>query len=382
MSKRFDIVGSLLRPSELLVHKRLIEENTDIAYPFYADLPNYQAAEAQAIAQVVSEQVAQGLPVISDGEFSKSVWHLDFLWGLGGIERHLVAQGLQFKEKDGQSAFETRRDMGIRVVAPLSGDNHHFVTLFKQVKAQAPDQAIKWCIPSPSHVYFDFIWSPHFQYEDVYADTDQLKEALITAYQTFLTDYAQAGGTIIQLDDCRWTMFADDNPSSPLKDQPSEVIDQWAQTFIALNNHIIAFAKNLGLKVWTHNCRGNYRSRHMTTGSYDKIAQLFLGQQAYDRFYLEWDDERAGSLQALQVFADSPAEVVLGLLSSKTATLDDEQRVLNALNEAASLIDKNRLYLSHQCGFASTDHGNELTAAQQWDKIAQGQRIAQAFWGE
>ncbi|GJM70617.1 hypothetical protein HMSSN036_28330 [Paenibacillus macerans] len=108
--------------------------------------------------------------------------------------------------------------------------------------------------------------------------------------------------------------------------------------------------------MWTHNCRGNYDSRNMGGGSYVKIANLFLKQLKYDRFFLEWDDERAGSLEALEVFRDKPeTEIVLGLLSSKTNTLDDEERVFRLLDEASSIIDKDRLLLSHQCGFASCD---------------------------
>ncbi len=106
-----------------------------------------------------------------------------------------------------------------------------------------------------------------------------------------------------------------------------------------------------------------------------------LKQLKYDRFFLEWDDERAGSLEALAVFKDRPeTEIVLGLLSSKTNTLDDEARVLRMLDEESKIIDKDRLLLSHQCGFVSCDGGNELTEDEQWAKINQGQRIAQQYW--
>ena len=135
--------------------------------------------------------------------------------------------------------------------------------------------------------------------------------------------------------------------------------------------------------MYTHNCRGNYASRHASNGSYDKIANYFLKNQRYDRFYLEWDDDRAGSIDALEAFKDNDqVEVVLGLLSSKTADLDDEDRALNGLEEASKYVSKDRLYLSHQCGFASCDGGNELTHENQWDKIKQGQAIAFKYFGE
>ena len=155
-----------------------------------------------------------------------------------------------------------------------------------------------------------------------------------------------------------------------------------ANEFIDLNNQVIAYAHELGLKVYAHNCRGNYQSRSASDGSYESIAHLFLEKQNYDRFYLEWDDERAGSIDALKVFKDKKPEIVLGLLSSKTSGLDDEKRVLELLEKASTIIDKDRLYLSHQCGFASCDEGNELTIDEQWKKIDQGQKIAKEFWAE
>lgn len=382
MSKKFEIVGSLLRPAQLLDYKRIIEDKVDITYPFYDDLKGYEAVEQEAIEAIVKKQIDAGIEVISDGEFSKSVWHLDFLWGLGGIGRYQVLKGLTFREKDGKKAFETRRDMGISVTGKITGNNHHFINVFQKIKKVAPDHQVKLCIPSPSHVYFDFIWSAHYDFDRVYQTKEALKVDLLKAYETFVSDYARAGGKILQLDDCRWSMFADDNPASPFHGDDQTDTLTLAEEFIAYNNTLIAFAKEKGIKVWTHNCRGNYRSRHMSTGSYEKIADLFLGQQQYDRFFLEWDDDRAGSLKALEVFKDKETEVVLGLLSSKTNTLDDEKRVLEALEVAATLIPKERLFLSHQCGFASTDHGNELTEDEQWLKIKQGQDIALAFWGE
>jgi methionine synthase II (cobalamin-independent) len=156
-----------------------------------------------------------------------------------------------------------------------------------------------------------------------------------------------------------------------------------AADFIDMNNQVIDFGHSLGLVVWTHNCRGNYCSRHFSGGSYAAVADLSLKQLRYDRFFLEWDDERAGSLNALAVFADRPeTEIVVGLLSSKINTLDDERRVFQLLDEASKIIQNNRLFLSHQRGFASVDAGNELSEEEEWAKIDQGQRLALAYWGE
>lgn len=383
MSQKFQIVGSLLRPADLLGYKREIENRDDIKYPFYADFEGYQACEDTAIGDIIKQQIDHGITVISDGEFSKSLWHLDFYWGLAGITRRIASGGYIFRDHDGASEFETRKDIGIDIVAPLSGKNHHLISIFKKIKSYAGGHSTKLCIPSISHMYGEITLSKSIgRYNDLIYKTPQaLKYDLLRAYREFVDDFVAANGEILQLDDCLWELFADDNPNSPFTGKGEVKGVEFANEFIELNNAVIDYAKSKGLKVWTHNCRGNYRSRNMGAGSYEKIAELFLKQQRYDRFFLEWDDERAGSLDALKAFADRDGEVVLGLLSSKTSGLDDEARTLELLGQAAKIIDKDRLLLSHQCGFASCDNGNELTEDEQWAKIDQGQKIALAYWG-
>ncbi|NJP39747.1 cobalamin-independent methionine synthase II family protein [Oscillospiraceae bacterium HV4-5-C5C] len=386
MSKRFQTVGSLLRPADLLVYKEQIEHREDIQYPFYDEFPGYEACEAAATAVVVQEQLEHGLTVLTDGEFSKSLWHLDFVWGFKGIERYIAEHGYFFRDLDGVSKYETRRDIGLKITAPLSGKNHHFIKIYQRLQALAQGHDTKLCVPSPSHIFGELSWSDNIGAPDaVYASTTELKQGLVQAYKEFVTDYAAAGGRILQFDDCLWQIFADDNPNSPFTGESidHEAVNAMAAEFIDINNQVIDFGHSLGLKMWTHNCRGNYDSRNMGGGSYVKIANLFLKQLKYDRFFLEWDDERAGSLEALKVFQARPdTEIVLGLLSSKTRELDDEQRVLRMLDQAAAILGKDRLLLSHQCGFASCDCGNSLTEAEQWAKIDQGQRLALSYWGE
>lgn len=384
-TKRFLTVGSLLRPDTLLTYKEKISTREDISYPFYNDFEGYKEAEDEAVASVADEQVKRHFPEVTDGEFSKSMWHLDFVWGLHGVKRYIADHGYFFRDHDGCNHYETRQDIGIRITDKLNGKNHAFLHHFKRLKELAPEgSTLKQCIPSPSHIFGELRMSDNIGGE-VYQTSDALKADLSSAYKDFLKEYAEIGGTIIQLDDCLWELFAEDNPNSPFT---GEGIDQeemlgLANEFIDLNNDVIAYAHELGLKVYTHNCRGNYSSRNMGAGSYENIAPLFLEKQNYDRFYLEWDDERAGSLEALQAFKNKPeTEVVLGFLSSKTATLEDKEEILSRLKKATEYISKDKLYLSHQCGFASTDEGNELTEEQQWKKIEQGQEIAQEFWGE
>jgi methionine synthase II (cobalamin-independent) len=386
MSKRFQTVGSLLRPEALLKYKNQIEHRDDIQYPFYADFEGYEECEFEATKDVVKKEIQHGFTVITDGEYSKSMWHLDFVWGLKGISRYIAEHGYFFRDKDETQKYETRRDIGLRITKPLSGKNHHFIKIFQRLKSIVGNRETKLCVPSPSHIFGELSWSDNIGGKDgVYADPQGLKTGLVEAYKEFVDDYAAAGGKILQFDDCLWEIFADDNPNSPYTGENinQDTVRALAAEFIDINNTLIDFGHSLGLAMWTHNCRGNYDSRNMGGGSYVKIAHLFLKQLKYDRFFLEWDDERAGSLEALTVFKEKPqTEIVLGLLSSKTNTLDDKTRVIRMLDEASKIIPKERLLLSHQCGFASCDGGNELTEDEQWAKIDQGQRIALEYWGE
>lgn len=385
MCNRFQIVGSLLRPSGLLEYKHQIEHRDDIQYPFYQDLQGYEQCEYEAIQAVVDKEINNGLSILTDGEYSKSMWHLDFVWGFQGVSRYIADHGYFFRDTDGASKYETRKDIGLRITGELGGKNHHFINVFKELQALAGDRETKLCVPSPSHIFGELSWSDNIGgTESVYKDRHELRDGLVKAYRDFVGEFAAAGGQILQFDDCLWELFADDNPNSPYTGENinQEEVQALASEFIDINNTIIDYGHSLGLKMWTHNCRGNYDSRNMGGGSYAKIANLFLKQLKYDRFFLEWDDERAGSLEALAVFKDKPnTEIVLGLLSSKTSTLDDEARVVRMLDEASKIIDKDRLLLSHQCGFASCDGGNELTEDEQWAKITQGQRIARQYWG-
>ena len=381
MSKRFLTVGSLLRDEELLKYKEEIKKRDDITYPFYKDLKGYKEAEDAAVARVVKSQKDHDLCQITDGEYSKSLWHLDFVWGLHGVERYIADAGYYFRDKGNEGVYETRKDIGIRIVDKLNGKNHPFIDHFKRLKELAEESEIKQCIPSPSHVYGEQALFGGLSGGYYDGNVEEFEKDLKASYKDFLKEYKEAGGEIIQFDDCLWEIFSEDNKNAPIseKTRPTEEL---AEKFIAINNEVIDYGHELGLKVYTHNCRGNYESRSANDGTYESIAHLFLEKQNYDRFYLEWDDERAGSIKALQAFKDRDVEVVLGLLSSKTNTLDDKERVLDLLEKASKIIDKNRLYLSHQCGFASCDEGNELTIDEQWAKIDQGQEIAKEFWGE
>lgn len=390
-SKRFLLVGSLLRPEELQTYNREIESRDDITYPFYNDLEGYAETETKTVKEIVNQQIEAGIPEVTDGEFQRSIWHLDFVWGLEGVKRSIGKSGWQFQaDTEGFEAgtFETRKDIDVEVVAPLHSRNHTFIQHFKRVKEAAGKESIKLTIPSPAQIFNEFVRSMSNENgysNEIYPTTDELGEGLVQAWQEFIDEYVAAGGEVLQLDDCTWTRFSKDNPVGYYAQAGAteEKVKAQAEKLLSLNNAVIDYAHEKGLKVYTHNCRGNYGSRYAMGGSYEDVANFFLANQNYDRFYLEWDDDRAGNLVALKAFQDKPeTEVVIGLLSSKEAGLADKEAVLQELEAAAQYIPKDKLYLSHQCGFASCDGGNDLSYDQQWAKIKQGQEIAYAFWGE
>lgn len=376
---KFQLVGSLLRPANLLAYKNKIEHRDDIHYPFYDSFPGYLETETAAIKKVIADEKANDIDILTDGEYSKSMWHLDFVWGLKGIERYIADHGYTFQDHDG-GQYETRKDIGIRITEPLSGKNHHFLDIYKLLKEEAGNTQTKLTIWGPAHAYTELAIFDGLAGDDqVYKTNEELKASLIKAYKEFLAEYKEAGGEIIQFDDCLWELFDESNPTSFFADGNAALADL-ADEFIAINNEVADYGHQLGLKVWTHNCRGNYESRSASGGTYEAIAKKFLRDQHYDRFFLEWDSDVSGDLKALASLKDKDAEVVLGLLSSKTTDLDDEERVLRLLEQASTILPKDRLLLSHQCGFASCDSGNELAIPQQWAKIKQGQEIAKKFW--
>ena len=377
---KFQLVGSLLRPANLLAYKNKIEHRDDIHYPFYDSFPGYLETETAAIKKVIADEKANDIDILTDGEYSKSMWHLDFVWGLKGIERYIADHGYTFQDHDG-GQYETRKDIGIRITEPLSGKNHHFLDIYKLLKEEAGNTQTKLTIWGPAHAYTELaIFDGLAGDEQVYKTNEELKAGLIKAYKEFLAEYKEDGGEIIQFDDCLWELFDESNPASFFADGNAALADL-ADEFIAINNEVADYGHQLGLKVWTHNCRGNYESRSASGGTYEAIAEKFLRDQHYDRFFLEWDSDVSGDLKALASLKDKDAEVVLGLLSSKTTDLDDEERVLKLLEQASTILPKERLLLSHQYGFASCDSGNELAIPQQWAKIKQGQEIAKKFWG-
>ncbi|MBF8999321.1 MULTISPECIES: uroporphyrinogen decarboxylase/cobalamine-independent methonine synthase family protein [Vibrio] len=379
-----DVVGSYLRPQYLHDARRQFE-NGDI------DAAQLKAIEDKAITELVEKQKSLGLKVITDGEFRRSYWHLDFMWGLNGVEHHELNKGYQFVN------MVTRADSA-RLTGKLSGENHPFIEHFKFLADLADENVLpRLTVPAPAQFLAELQRSENQETtKAVYADENELIEDIAKAYQTFFKELAAAGCTNVQIDDCTWGMLVDpkfaakgaaDTPLSEASacgcgashelSHETRVADA-AEAYLTVNNKAIENAPE-GLTVTTHVCRGNYRSHWAASGGYAPVAKVLFGRENVDAYYLEFDTDRAGDFSPLaEVTGDK--KVVLGLVSSKIPELEDAATIVARIKEASQYVPLERLYLSTQCGFASTEEGNALTEEEQWAKIKLVQEVAKQVW--
>lgn len=367
---RCDIVGSFLRPDVL--KQARADFNAGII-----DAAQLKTVEDVAICDLVAKQKAAGLKVVTDGEFRRSYWHLDFMWGLQGIERRTSREGYMFHDE------ETTADTAV-VTGPISGENHPFVEHFKFVQALAGDGHVaRQTIPAPiqtfSEVTLDRCDGQQESLRGVYATDEELADAIDAAYRQVIADLYAAGCRNIQFDDCTWGIYCDTDFVAKTGMQAVD-IQKVSELGVALNNAAIEDAPE-DLVINTHVCRGNYHSTYAFEGGYDPVAPYLFAHENVDAFYLEFDTPRAGGFEPLAHVAEGK-KVVLGLITSKQPGLEDKEVVKARIKEASKYVPLENLYLSPQCGFASCEIGNKLTEEEQWAKIALIQEIAAEVWGE
>ena len=367
---RCDIVGSFLRPDVL--KQARADFNAGVI-----DAAQLKTVEDVAIRDLVAKQKAAGLKVVTDGEFRRSYWHLDFMWGLGGIERRTSREGYRFHDE------KTTADTAV-VVGPISGENHPFVDHFKFVQALAGDDHVaRQTIPAPiqtfSEVTLDRCDGQQESLRSVYPTDEALFDAIAAAYRTVIADLYAAGCRNIQFDDCTWGIYCDTDFVAKTGMSPVD-IQKVSELGVALNNAAIEGAP-ADLVINTHVCRGNYHSTYAFEGGYDPVAPYLFANENVQAFYLEFDTPRAGGFEPLRHVA-AGKKVVLGLVTSKQPGLEDEDALVARINEAAQYVPLENLYLSPQCGFASCEIGNKLTEEEQWAKIALIQKVAKRVWGE
>ena len=367
---RCDIVGSFLRPDVL--KQARADFNAGVI-----DAAQLKTVEDVAIRDLVAKQKAAGLKVVTDGEFRRSYWHLDFMWGLQGIERRTSREGYMFHDE------ETTADTAV-VTGPISGENHPFVEHFKFVQALAGDDHVaRQTIPAPiqtfSEVTLDRCDGQQESLRGVYSTDEELADAIAAAYRQVIADLYAAGCRNIQFDDCTWGIYCDTDFVAKTGMQAVD-IQKVSELGVALNNAAIEGAPE-DLVINTHVCRGNYHSTYAFEGGYDPVAPYLFAHENVDAFYLEFDTPRAGGFEPLAHVAEGK-KVVLGLITSKQPGLEDKEVVKARIKEASKYVPLENLYLSPQCGFASCEIGNKLTEEEQWAKIALIQEIAAEVWGE
>ena len=367
---RADVVGSFLRPDVLK------QARADFAAGVI-DAGALRAVEDEAIRDLVAKQKATGLHVITDGEFRRSYWHLDFMWGLQGIERRTSRTGYQFHDE------ETTADTAV-VTGKISGENHPFVEHFKFVKAlEEKGQVARQTIPAPAQTYSEVILDRCDGQQEslraVYPSDEELIADIAAAYRTVLADLYAAGCRNVQFDDCTWGIYCDRDFVAKTGMSPVD-IKKVSELGVAINNAALE-GKPADLVVNTHVCRGNYHSTYAFEGGYDPVAPYLFANEDVNAFYLEFDTPRAGGFEPLAHVA-AGKKVVLGLVTSKQPGLEDEELLVRRINEAAQYVPLEDLCLSPQCGFASCECGNKLTEEEQWAKVALVQRVAKRVWGE
>lgn len=367
---RADVVGSFLRPDVLK------QARADFAADVI-DEATLRAVEDEAIRDLVAKQKAAGLHVITDGEFRRSYWHLDFMWGLQGIERRVSRSGYQFHDE------ETTADTAV-VTGKISGENHPFVEHFKFVKAlEEEGQVARQTIPAPAQTYSEVILDrcdgQQESLRSVYPTDEELIADIAAAYRTVLADLYAAGCRNVQFDDCTWGIYCDRDFVAKTGMSPVD-IQKVSELGVAINNAALE-GKPADLVVNTHVCRGNYHSTYAFEGGYDPVAPYLFANEDVNAFYLEFDTPRAGGFAPLAYVA-AGKKVVLGLVTSKQPGLEDEELLVRRIYEAAQYVPLEDLCLSPQCGFASCECGNKLTEEEQWAKVALVQRVAKRVWGE
>ncbi|GAA3600790.1 5-methyltetrahydropteroyltriglutamate--homocysteine S-methyltransferase [Secundilactobacillus similis DSM 23365 = JCM 2765] len=367
---RYDVVGSFLRP-ESLKHARQQFANNEI------NAAELKLVEDQSIIELLHQEEKAGLKAVTDGEFRRSWWHLDFFWGLQGVEKVDLDSGYAFH------AEETRAESA-RLTGELSGEDHPFVEHFKFTQKHASDNVlVKQTIPAPAQFLAELQRPENLKAtQAVYATDDELIEGIAKAYHKVILDLYAAGCRNVQLDDCTWGMLVSRHdgarPGDPTPEE--EQLDILKLQYVTVNNKAIADLP-ADLTVNTHICRGNYHSTWASAGGYESVAEPLFTKENVSAYFLEYDSERAGGFEPLKKVATDKL-VVLGLITSKDGKLEDPQAIIDRIHEAGKYVPLDRLCLSTQCGFASTEEGNILTEAQQWEKIALVRKIANSVWGE
>jgi methionine synthase II (cobalamin-independent) len=362
---KYDIVGSFLRPDYLKQARNEYAEGK-------ISREALTAVEDKAITALIEKQKKAGLPVITDGEFRRSSWHLDFMWAFQGVGHEKTKKGIPFHGEPAliDDTFLTGK---------VSVGSHPFIEHFKFVKKFEDENTVaRQTIPAPAQFLFQMITPDNLEStKAIYPEEEELILDIAEGYKKVIRDLYAAGCKNIQFDDCTWGVCVDPNACFILGTDEAG-LQQNIHKLIRINN-LAMEDKPEDLIINTHICRGNFHSTWACQGGYGRVAKdLFAGENV-NAFYLEFDDERSGDFEPLQ-YVSKDKKVVLGLITTKSSILEDKESIIRRIHEAEKYIPLERLCLSPQCGFASTEEGNKLTEEEQWAKLKLVQEIVKEVW--
>lgn len=366
----YDIVGSFLRPA------RLKKAREDFAEKKISR-DDLTKIEDEEITQLVKNEEAAGLKIVTDGEYRRSYWHLDTFWGFGGIKHVEAEHGYQFNGE------ETRKDAAKVVDKITYVPGHPDVKAFEFLKSltNGHDVIPRQSIPSPAQFYCELICRNDELIEatnKIYPDHKKLAEDVSKAYRGLILDLYHHGARDIKLDDCTWGILADDKFWPAFSEGGKLSRDEIASLYQHINENALLDLPE-DLRISTHICRGNYDSHWAAQGGYAPVAKYVFKEKGVAAFYLEFDDERSGNFEPIKEVPENK-EIVLGLVTTKKPELESEASLIKRVEEASQYHDLKNLALSTQCGFASTEEGNHLTKEEQWQKIALVIKTAKEIW--
>ncbi|HVZ08227.1 5-methyltetrahydropteroyltriglutamate--homocysteine S-methyltransferase [Rhodopila sp.] len=360
---RADHVGSLLRPKELQVARSAWKAGTLSA-------PALREIEDRCITAAIARQESIGLRAVTDGEYRRAYWHYDFVSGLDGVEIYEPEEKIQFKGGI-PLTHKLRVDGRIGWSKPVMIDDFRFVA--SHVRNAVPKQTI----PSPSVVHFrggrDAID------RQAYPTLEPFFDDLGEAYHAAVAAFGAAGCRYLQLDEVNIAYLCDPEQIANLRAR-GEHVEGLLSIYARMLNRAIA-GKPPGMTISMHLCRGNFRSTWVASGGYEPVAEVLFNQIDSDAYFMEYDSDRAGGFEPLRFVPRGRKIVVLGLVTSKTGTLESKDDLKRRIDEAAKYLPLEQLALSPQCGFASTEEGNTLTEDEQWAKLALCVDVAREVWG-
>lgn len=362
---RYDFVGSFLRPQALKDAKAAYQKKA-------ISQEEYDAVVNEEIAKVVAKQKELGYHVITDGEFRRTFWHLDFMWGFEGVAHENTGNGVRF---DAELAILD----DTYLVGKIKAKPHPFVEYFKYLKQFEDENTVaKYTIPAPAQTFQQMIVPDNLESTRKFYEADEeLIQDIAAAYRDVIKQFYDAGCRNLQFDDCTWGAVVGDAAIFRYKSLGTN-LDEVKRKLLEVNNLALE-GKPEDMVITSHICRGNYHSTFFNSGAYDSVADYVFAQENVDALFLEYDDERSGGFEPLAKVSEDK-KVVLGLITTKTPELEDKAEVIRRIHEAAKYIPLDRLCLSPQCGFASCEIGNKLTEEEQWAKLRLVKEIAEEVW--